>query len=62
MRNDELNCWRRRVALTMSIADILAKGERVWLIQRNGRLSLLSDGPRIIGEDHPYAESNGLGR
>lgn len=50
MRSDELTAWRRRVALATSIADILAKGERVWLIQRNGRLSLLTDKPRIIGD------------
>lgn len=50
MRNDELRFWRRRAVLAIRIATLLAQGKRIWLVQRDGRLSLMPDGPRIIGE------------
>lgn len=58
----EIESWRERVEIALRIAVLLAQGKRVWLVQRNGQLSLLPDGPRIIGEEHPYAEDNGLDR
>lgn len=57
----EIEGWRRRARLATHIATLLAQGQRIWLVQRDGRLSLLPEGPRIIGEEHPYAEGNGLG-
>lgn len=50
MKSDELDAWRRRVALTLRIVDLISKGKRVWLVQRNGRLDLLPDGPIIVGD------------
>lgn len=48
--DDALDKWRRRVAQTMHIATAISQGGRVWLVQRNGRLEPLPEGPRIVGD------------